>query len=347
MIHSRKSMHSVQDDIVDAEMSTSLRPHDQGPTSGVIKHDGYQTSPLLQLPVELLFMVLDILRPHEKSILGQTCRSLSEITCGKSLATYDLPDDEAFDYLRCISHNNPGKWVCAYCAQLHTVTDADLREEWWDCFAYKYGKHESFVPLWDSKFCSDGYRHVQLSLKYDRLSPNSGECRERLRRLLTPYNDTPTFPERKNAMRGHLHAAPKVAEGRFILKSTWTFDTGDTILSPTIMGNNVPICIHHGFGKSCHVPKTLKNAIGMAFEYQGITVHGSCGSCPTDFTVKFRNASVAEVSAWKDFGGEGSPLSDTWRANLYPCLRLHLGNKRRGGSEVCMKERPPERIFWS
>jgi hypothetical protein len=313
-----------------------LQPHDQGPTSGVIKHDGYQTSPLLQLPVELLLMVLDILRPHEKSILGQTCRSLSDITCGKSVATYHLPDDEAFDYLRCISHNNPGKWVCAYCAQLHTVTEAYLREEWWDFFAYKkcmpeQGMQESLVPLWDSNLCSDGYRHVQLSLKYDRLSPNSAECRERLMRLLTPYDGTPTFPERKNAIRGHLHAAPRVVQGRFILKSTWTFDTGDSILSPTIMGTNVPICNHHGFGRSCHAPKTLKNAIDMAFEDQGITVHGSCGSCPTDYTVKFRSASVAEVSAWKDFGGEVSPLSDTWKANLYMFLGLHLGNKRRGG----------------
>ncbi|CAG9974961.1 unnamed protein product, partial [Clonostachys byssicola] len=257
-------------------MSTSLQPDDQGPTSGVTKHDGFQTSPLLQLPVELLFMVLDILRPHEKSILGQTCRSLSDITYGKSLPTCELPDDEAFDYLRCLSHNDTGSWVCAYCGQLHTVTEADLREEWWESFAYKNGGHESLVPLWDSSYCSDGYRHVQLSLKYDRLSPKSSECRERLRRLLTPYDGTPTFPGLKTAVRGHLHAAPKVVQGRFILKSTWTFDTGDAILSPAIMGFNVPICNHLGFGKSFRVTKTLKNAIDMAFEDQGITVHGKC-----------------------------------------------------------------------
>ncbi|CAH0047537.1 unnamed protein product [Clonostachys solani] len=305
----------------------------------------YQTALLLQLPVELIYMVLDILRPHEKSILAQTCRCLRVIAYSKSVATYDLPDDEAFDYLRCITHNDPGTWVCAFCTQLHAVTEDHLSEEWWNSFAYKNGVFESLVPLWDSSICSDGYRHVQLSLKYDRLSPNSSECGERLARLLTPYNTTPKFPILQSAMRGHIHAVPKVVQGRFILKSTWTFRKGDTILRPDIMGINVHICNHQSFGRTRRTPSTLTKAINMACENQGVTVLGSCGSCQTDFAIEFRSAFVAEVTAWKDFGGEVSPLSDTWRLNLYGVWGLHMKNKQRGRVRNYLELRIVYKVF--
>ncbi|VUC30873.1 unnamed protein product [Clonostachys rosea] len=215
---------------------------------------------------------------------------------------------------------------------LHNVTEDHISEEWWDTFAYKRGQFESLVPLWDRTGCSDGYRHVQLALKYSRLSANSGECRARLERLLTPFASWPRFPITvQDAVHPYLQAVPKVVQGRFIFKSTWTFDMEDgTILSPEIMGMNVPICNHLSFGRTRRLPDAVTNAIDVALENHGVTVHGCCESCPTDFTVQFRSAFEAEVTAWKDFGGEVSPLSDTWQANIFGAEDIKLGNQQRG-----------------
>ncbi|KAI1390100.1 uncharacterized protein F4822DRAFT_428443 [Hypoxylon trugodes] len=290
--------------------------------------------PLLQLPVELMFIIAEQLPPSDRPVFSQACRALRG-TLGDGLAAH-LSGEEYCEYLALVARGKPNHWVCEACLRLHPITELDTPHDPWrlscplgwdDWRQNAYG--QNWYPLSRRLFRAD-HRHIQLTLKYVRLNIRSHMGY--LARLLKPihYNtsrECTRLGVRPYTLSRTYTATPKIVLGddgisRYLLQSKWHFpDSFPRMCAETV--GDLTICSHcnlrfHTRGFPVSGVATLE----MVLDFP-MWLHGGrdmprifhCIHCRTDFRVT-KSFNDITIFAWRDFGPECSPLNTIWRAHV-------------------------------
>ncbi|KAI1213821.1 uncharacterized protein F4807DRAFT_201576 [Annulohypoxylon truncatum] len=308
------------------------------------KETGRQTSPLLQLPVELIHRISNELSPAGRRVLSQTCRPLCEIL-GKSALATRLSRDDYCEYLALIARQRPDYWVCEACIGFHRVTTVDTPENPCvpTCSAgprrWRYTGYGQRDRL-DARLFRVDHRHIQLALKYTRLRCDNYQ--DYLDKLLAPCVDsnfeTYLWPYRQpNKLTVRYSAFPKIVMGndgnlRFLLLSTWSYQEDRSQLSLPAMGD-LKICPHLRlpYGARRGAGRELGSLRGIltpfllnedSNERKGLYF---CCYCPTDLCVK-KSPGRLFLSAWQDLGPEGSPMDKSWRVHILSSLNSSRGH---------------------
>ncbi|KAL6870425.1 hypothetical protein J3F83DRAFT_736286 [Trichoderma novae-zelandiae] len=197
---------------------------------------------ILQLPVEMMLLIFEHLPQYQRIILAQTCSSLRKIFIDNHKACEDgrhplssgqLGIDQRSWFLSTLAYRQPNLLACYLCMKTHTIDKDDTLLSWFkDNRCRKPASREG--SFYRGTEYHVRYRHIQLALKYTRLvkeEGNGGPVLQRkykgyLNNLMQPYS-SPIQPREHgmtNKITGALTVSPKVADGRFIIQSTWKFD---------------------------------------------------------------------------------------------------------------------------
>ncbi|KAI0186401.1 hypothetical protein EV127DRAFT_395016 [Xylaria flabelliformis] len=303
-------------------------------------------SRLLQLPLELIFIIAKFLNPVDIVLLAQTCHSLHAIfpnhASASGLRYYRR--DLYFSFLVVLARDRPEEWACENCVALHPIVKLDTPaaiDHVWSCPISKgIGRRAVclFAKRLDTRlWCQQiriEHRHVSLALKYTRLQKRI--YASYLEALLAPHHDTNFNQVNGSQLETHYSAYPKIVMGhdgnfRFLLLSTWRyFESHEKLTFDGINGAGIggqKICPHigkHTPGSSLHhaVCETLK-----AGKKKRQELTGACESCTTDFSVQFDHHFL-DLHVWQDFGPEGSPSDLAWQTQ---CSRICLTDVQNSG----------------
>ncbi|KAL7784144.1 hypothetical protein V8C37DRAFT_396198 [Trichoderma ceciliae] len=332
---------------------------------------------MLQLPVDILIMIMAKLPIYNQIIASQTCRSLRAI-----LRHHCIGDEEPLStmltrlqrlrFLFLLARTLPDKWVCDECVTLHNVeardTPADPRCK--RCRRYRRLQERSS----GSYGFSLNHRHLQLTFKHLRLTSTEKVYQKYLQSLLAPYHTQITTGYiRSPKIHGQYSAYPRVVDGRYLLKCTWDYRERQDIVRRQYMGS-VSICEHQYILASDTYPpptqrpwsmsfqalldrfeaerrpspwRAFDMAVEAAFESPYEEVHSSCMFCGTDFSVQASPERVT-VQTWQDFGPEGTSEDPYWRAHAGAVCserktRRMTGSIRELYGECEMPEMLPQR----
>ena len=297
---------------------------------------------IAKLPPKLLHRIVKNLPVFTRVLFMNTCHAFRTSLYHDARCVTKLPRLDVAEYLMCLARDRPNKWVCVNCLELHAVNKRGS--------PYKLGKKacaedgstdENCIQFNDSVY-EIRHKHVQMALKYTRLSLDgklSWYQRRHLRSLLEPFADrfrlSPN-PKKKDDVIDLL-IWPKVVKGRLVVWSCYRYrkhEVGDLFLL-TDMGR-LEICPHQSFNfKNSAWRDRPRSAFSQATEQairdrNSIGVSGCCPWCMTDFEVKY-TWTKAEISVWKDLGPETSALMPAWRSLAFSPsfttdIRFH-GNK--------------------
>ncbi|OAA64821.1 F-box domain, Skp2-like protein [Cordyceps fumosorosea ARSEF 2679] len=308
---------------------------------------------LANLPMGIMSVIAEYLPRCNLVTLSLTCRRLRRLIYGQLERNISdvLTRHEYLEFLHEISHNNADEWVCKECYAIHEVNLYDTPESphqvncpialYGDARTGPNGEVQTIEPWLGTTGVHLmeyhlGYHHVQHILKYHRLSSLTESQKGHLRRLMAPH-------ERFNAFReaGHSDDTSKhevhlrVFQQDILALSLRSRRLNSRHMTVDDM-NGVYICPHlqvtFGF-PGCQLegpihwprlpyPARTENersplvlSLGAALALPGMSLAGSCSSCPIDYTVECEDSQSAEIRAWYRLGGECVGGEDRyWRA---------------------------------
>ncbi|KAK1853514.1 f-box domain containing protein [Colletotrichum chrysophilum] len=285
------------------------------------KTAGDQKAKILQLPVELVLMITGELPLHARFLLSRTCIALRVLTardCNEAIVR--LKFQKRYDFWFEVAYSLPDYWPCKVCCRLHRMDTSDLPQHG-SVPSCQKGEVREFDCLYKLRLT-----HVLLALK---LSRRGDVNQEYLRKMMAP------FTLRKGAlMNRSLHryqATPKVVNGRFLLKTEWTFQRHNyervvlDVLDEFCAGG---ICSHLFVSPDWSWMKRICRGNRLNYSYfsdisfeRNIRkaenarkeTRGYCRNCHTYYTIRI-DKDAAIVCAYCDLGGSGNVRS-LWEAH--------------------------------
>ncbi|KAH7176409.1 hypothetical protein EDB81DRAFT_850316 [Dactylonectria macrodidyma] len=284
---------------------------------------------ILRLPVEVLLLIIrDNLPRHTQFVLSQTCRALRYALVVSLNPEAGLSRHESLDFLACLARDMPAKWVCDVCVKLHNVAPGDALINCRSKSCPKWPVHVSY-----QLGCVLFTQHIQLALKYTRISNINIKYRRYRKQLLAPNHGTYSAANPKNSRVVGLQASsyPMIVDGRYLIKSVVCYSQVDAILVSRITIGHVRLCPHQNFDHKLDdaiarttnwgnagirdIGHALYTTIGAAFRDPFTEVRSSCPYCRTDFSLEACSR-YATFRVWQDLGCEASPLHPNWRSSL-------------------------------
>ncbi|KAH7022254.1 hypothetical protein EDB80DRAFT_805935 [Ilyonectria destructans] len=282
--------------------------------------------PFLQLPVELLLMIVEMLPDHDIMIVLQTCRPLRFAVDRLRPSVQDLTREDSLEFLVSIARELPDRWVCERCVKLHRLRKFDNSKRVTRSTCRRAPLSEEYYPMnYERRLC---HHHVQLALKYARMENIQRKYRKYLEAVLSPSHMKCLSNDAD--LGYHQSYYPKVVGGRFLMLGVLHYDRNRVEVSARSIGY-LTVCSHQNFIFSDLArlealraleptpppdpSLALSRTMLAGFEAGGVEVHGSCSSCPTDFAFH-ATPEHATLHFWQDLGPEGSPLNPNWRINV-------------------------------
>ncbi|EGX95176.1 hypothetical protein CCM_03448 [Cordyceps militaris CM01] len=299
------------------------------------------------IPVDVLEVMADHLPLESLLALTQTCKGLHAALHHRLQSTAQKTSrEELLECLFKVVRRRPDAWVCQECVKLHRANNNDTPHH-----AAPSCPHTRYIPL----HCgprSDTYElhhhHVQLSIRLNRLRQPTPMQREYLARLLQQHTSTGFRMNPNNGFPNQLDVSftltPRIIEGRYLRKSTWTFSvlkdgpnavTEDRIGAVALCCHLVTAPISHSNdGSVVRSPQlsALQHGLSNALE-GGYQCFGQCYFCAVDFLITpGRENRTLMIEAWQDLGGEnnGSPGDETyWRAAAWDRNEMPIAHHMR------------------
>ena len=306
------------------------------------QNDHDRGCPVLGLPIELLLMISEQLPSASRVFFSQTCRPLRRVFAHlRPPEQHEIPSEDRLEYLVDRVRNIPDRWLCELCLELHPIHPYDTPQ------------HPLSVtcPLERQRLRKRGYglttirldyRHVQLTLKYARMTAGASQgYNDYLRALLKPIvTSFTTRPGSPDLLHVRHSIFPRVVAGRYLLQSIYTYMQNYATVTRETVGE-LRVCLHqrcapvngrmanlfsNGQRPSWGLPQPVGTSLGetseAAFQYMGQEMCGHCPHCLTDFSV-YATPQRALVRVWQDLGPEGSPLEPAWVVHTRT-FRRHL-----------------------
>ncbi|MCJ1382014.1 hypothetical protein MMC17_005126 [Xylographa soralifera] len=299
-----------------------------------------QDSPILDLPLDIVFEIFNALLMPAKILFSQSCRDLwypLRSECYKAVQSAS-----AAERLKCLASLGdilPNHRLCIGCNALCLVTPKDLPVRGFDSY---HDPLPAFESLWSRRrllprysltgyrpsaswrhwnrrqlliYCSVAIRNMKLTRSYD--------IRSIYKTIL--YRNIVLAVPQYYSMRLEFFAGVEIVHGKVILMTLfelWKHAEFLTFgeLSHLPMG----FCSHlwtHGPTTSEMVENPLVTAIRLALDnnlisdlYRLHVGHYSCDTCPTNYSVSIM-ANQATFSIWQELGTGVSPANPFWRSH--------------------------------
>ena len=282
-----------------------------------------QNSALLNLPLDLFYLIIDEIPFSAKVILSRTCRDLRYLVRD----THHLRNaskQERQEALTALGQLLPNHYLCINCGALHLVDSKDLPTvphlkpcllRTPECAALYVNPHYEIC-----------FRHVQLAIKYTIQK----EINQELRANILRKTEISMF--RREPLKHRFIAKPMIIHNRLVFHSVNIFSMRTESLSfKTLFKQFLKICIHHEFRGSnppFDLNTLLSSKINDVFDHptndKNVFVYRtsfSCDYCPTD-CVLIRTHEKFLVVIWKDLGTGNSLEDPYWRSHT-----LDSGNR--------------------
>ncbi|KAL7952756.1 hypothetical protein V8C34DRAFT_298648 [Trichoderma compactum] len=332
------------------------RDHDQNNPSAVI----------LQLPLDLLFLITDQLALHDKFLLSHTCKTLRQVIYQDwAIEVSRLSFEDQIGFWAGLAYTLPKRRVCLKCCKLHPMDTSDVPRAYRAISARDVPCTVDRSRGIEIEAYSVQHYHVQFALKLSRLGNIHRRYLKTLMKTYTSTGKSLILPLTESYI-----AEPRIINKRFILREEWKIsnNTSSAIsIFPDERGLVPPVCPHMEmiFGgpassrrwkesyisQMAHMPNNnsmwqllkevtlLEEGIASACESPGQWIFNSCLHCATDFAIMLStDEREATIRAWHDFGIEGSPMDIGWKAHvkdwnaywfdLGPYLDYHHGSIR-------------------
>ncbi|KAI1768695.1 hypothetical protein GGR53DRAFT_476622 [Hypoxylon sp. FL1150] len=288
---------------------------------------------ILDLPLEVQWNILERLSLASRTVVGQTCRRLRQITKsdGPGLARPIELNQDRYEFLMLISRSLPDKYVCMHCRILHRVRTKDTPRARYNYSGCPHIVDSRSTPPLANRPASLQYRHVQLALKYART--RDPEYADYLQALTAFTTECPAAWDYKIKYEAEARIVPDPADdGRlhYLLASSWVipFPFHRTGYPDEL---SISACPHlrflpdHRAARRVEQPNDLIVALQRCTSYWpedvdaavAVAYRGSCARCAADFEVRRHNAAHVSVRVWTDLGPEISPIDVRWTANIY------------------------------
>jgi hypothetical protein len=302
---------------------------------------------ILQLPPEILLLIIDNLALHDKFLLSHTCKALRHLVSQDWDTEFSrLSLEDQIGFWVGLAYTLPNRWACVKCCKLHPVDTSDVPAAFWRVRYRDVPCSVEYSRGIEVEGYSMQHYHIQFALKLSRLG---NVHQQYLAALMAPYTRTgisliPPLAE-------SYAVEPRIINKRFILHEEWNINNHTSIALPLFPDNshsNIPVCPHMHMrsgaarSRSCkewslhrlaHMPTNhdvqqqlaiwlrdytlLEDGIALAYASPGQWIFDSCLHCPTDIAIKISvDEREATVRAWHDFGTEGSPLDISWKAHV-------------------------------
>ena len=280
-----------------------------------------QDSPFLDLPLDIMYAVMDELPLSSQILLCQTCKALwVRMRERFSLALQQMTAEERLEALTDLANLLPDHYFCSICKALHCIdhedlpanTNRDFLNSTSPC-AYEQWK-KAAVSI---GFGRHAFRHAHLASKYTRMDTGYQGYREK---LLRKY-------ELRGSCCGSLTAKaiiePRIIRDRYLLMTTCTFSAGSKPYYFESLANfYVHFCPHTGFSP---VYRMTLHPFGAAMQqaFKGLENGSggrpkffSCDRCPTDISYLVGEDETRVVS-WTDLGTARSTQDPYWQSHVF------------------------------
>ncbi|PTB78050.1 hypothetical protein M440DRAFT_1468624 [Trichoderma longibrachiatum ATCC 18648] len=279
-----------------------------------------QSRSILQLPLEILLLIIDDLALHDRFLLSHTCRAFRYIA-------------DRVNFWAGLAYTLPSYWVCSHCCKLHPIRTSDFPIYGWGSFQIQH-------------------HHIQLALKLSR----RGDVHQKyLAGLMSTYI-YPTHSLKR--FKQSYVAEPRIINGQFLLHERWNLSTL-TSTAPALFSEesgkletcrNRKMSIVRARAISANLTQRelmamfreatlIEDEIELALESPGRWRFNSCMRCHTDFGVMTTpDKRTVIIQAWHNFGVEGSPMDANWRA--------HVDHAIRDLYYESTPKQPPQKVRW-
>ncbi|EWZ49382.1 hypothetical protein BFJ63_vAg5985 [Fusarium oxysporum f. sp. narcissi] len=184
---------------------------------------------LLKLPVDILLIIHSFLPTGSQLCLLTTCHGIKRLLEYTSVPFSQLPVAKKREYKMLVVRQFPNAWLTGRTLRFREFHAKDL------CPQLK-GPPYKDQPGWNKdtlRQFEEGallikHRHVQMSLKYDRLEKKPHQQKSFLKTLLEPYHTDfspglEMHPLDKFGAVGHFESHSKLISNRYLLFNQWTF----------------------------------------------------------------------------------------------------------------------------
>ncbi|KAL7782086.1 hypothetical protein V8C43DRAFT_327470 [Trichoderma afarasin] len=293
---------------------------------------------MLQVPLEIIYLIADNLGLSDKLFLSQTCTALRRIMLRdwKQEAS-KLSREDRFAFWEGIAHQSPNHWACQKCCKLHLANGNTLETIGDNCPPCGSKPQRSLYP--DGVFID--YHHVQFALKLSRLGNME---QKHLEMMMRQFRSILKFTGPT-----HYTADARIINERFIFRQEWKADGHEdtnkmwsqTITRWTLFRDkNITICPHlclrgglnysraekkkvsatiqtQSWTTTPRVITDLEDGLDLAIKLAGQWVFISCPRCPTDCGILVSEGNrEATIQSWHDLGTEGPQSATRWAVHV-------------------------------
>ncbi|KAM6479311.1 hypothetical protein HDV62DRAFT_399474 [Trichoderma sp. SZMC 28011] len=294
---------------------------------------------MLQVPLEIIYLIADNLGLSDKLFLSQTCTALRRIMFRdwKQEAS-KLSREDRFAFWEGIAHQSTNHWACQKCCKLHLANGNFLKTIGDNCLPCGF-KLPSRLHL---DGCFIDYHHVQFALKLSRLGNME---QKHLEMMIKPFRWISKFTGPT-----HYTADARIINEQFLFRQQWKAsgheDKKNNMWSQTITRwtlfreRNITICPHlclrgglnysraekrkvsatiqtQSWTTTPRVITDLEDGIDLALESSGQWVFISCPRCPTDCGIIISEGNKeATIRSWHDLGTEGPQSATRWGVHV-------------------------------
>jgi hypothetical protein len=278
---------------------------------------------LLDVPVEVMYLISDWLSLRSKYCFSHVCKATYHILWEKTAADIDrLEHGPLLTLLTSLTDAFAHTYPCVFCKTLHLIREDDIPLFWENDFR---------VPLDNTSCCiydrrnrilvksvSEGtvirwkfqHHHVRLALQYWMLGTSHQEY---LSRLMAPFLRYATDLYR--GIQTQVLTRPVIVEERFLLYCEVRIRVGPTFTG-FFQRPGLYLCPHSlcWLGGPLLGPAVANWPNHASLSYHCATeqiAYGSCQRCPTDWAVLFKEETLY-IGSWKDFGYRDSPPDIDW-----------------------------------
>lgn len=278
-----------------------------------------QKSLLLNLPLCLIYNIIDELDWAAKVIFSQTCRVMWHLLSGKCHTELrKLTAIERLAFLATLASQSPDHYLCKRCSALHLLWTGDYptnrnrrrrcaRGEILDLDGHKTNLVRP-LALYSIANC-----HVQFAVKFSHMQSVHQEYRKNLMRDLY-YSG----PWGKN-LQCNFAAEPRIVDDKFLLKIKFEIYKNSKELSyeNVIDGEYRFPCPHHFIGSDLARRDDLLTVVRAALcqRRNCPPMSYSCNQCPSDYEVVVEDDERLLISIWKDLGS-GYTEDAYWRSHV-------------------------------
>ncbi|KAH7270774.1 uncharacterized protein BKA55DRAFT_498857 [Fusarium redolens] len=314
-----------------------------GSGSQVSKTKNNSDSLLLNLPVDILLIINSFLPASSQLCLLTTCHGIKRLLEHTTVPFSQLTLKQKRAYKTFVVRQFPNAWLSGRRLTFREFQAKDL------CPQPKGPPYEN-QPGWDrvTLRCFERgallirHRHIQMSLKYDRLEKKTRQQKSFLKTLLKPYHTDfsaglEMHPLDKFGAVGHFESHPKLVSGRYLLFNQWTYTNpwkdGTIVLKEL---GRFGACKHQrmtetGWGEFVMRQRWRQNfrwfgiadgfsepfflCVDEAFNNPGCQVDGMCPYCLTEFSI-CATTKMMQMRVWRDLGIEDARWTPVWRTQL-------------------------------